>query len=176
MDHAVFCIKPKDWESAEPEGRFYVTYSSAREIAERFIRDGIAKADAAVFDALIAEDVIVETGLSPSAPIMGREAYKSVFMGFADAWPVRDFVVHRIDACGDTVCIEFTATAEFAKDYYGVAATHQLVPLREMHRLDIKDGKIVRNLVGAVNLPFEFIMYPVLKDAVLTPLKVVDAP
>ncbi len=150
-------------------------HNTARQIAESFIREGIAKADAAVFDALIAEDVIVETGLSPSGPIKGRVAYKEVFMGFADAWPVRDFVVHRVDESGDTVFIEFTATAEFADDYYGVAATHQVVAMREIHRLDIKDGKIVRNLVGAVNLPFEFIMYPALKDAVLAPLKVADA-
>lgn len=44
-----------------------------------------------------------------------------------------------------------------------------------MHRLDVKDGKIVRNLVGAVNLPFEFLMYSVLKDAVLGGLKIAGA-
>lgn len=150
-----------------------MTQPSARAIAERFIREGIAKADAAVFDALVAEDVIVETGLSPAGPIRGREAYKSVFLGFAASWPVRDFVVHRIDEAGDTVVVEFTATAEFARDYYGIAATRQIVPMREMHRLDVSHGQIVRNVVGAVNLPFEFIMYPVLRDAVLGKLQVV---
>lgn len=144
-----------------------MTDSSPRAIAERFIREGIAKADPAVFDALVAEDVVVETGLSPMGPIVGREAYKAVFLSFADAWPVREFTVHRIDEAGDTVLIEFTALAVFAKDYFGVPATRQLVPLREIHRLDVKGGRIVRNLVGAINLPFEFIMYSALKDAVL---------
>lgn len=150
---------------------FAMTITSARAIAERFIREGIAKADPAVFDELIAADVVVETGLSPLGPILGREAYKAVFLPFADAWPVREFTVHRIDEAGDTVVVEFTALAVFEKDYYGVTATNQLVPLREMHRLDVRDGQIVRNLVGAVNLPFEFIMYSVLKDAVLGGLK-----
>ena len=148
-----------------------MTTSSSRAIAERFIREGIAKADAAVFDELVAEDVMVETGLSPMGPIVGREAYKATFLGFAEAWPVRDFTVHRIDEAGDTVLVEFTATTVFEKDYYGVAATNQLVPMREVHRLDVKDGRIVRNMVGAVNLPFEFIMYSALKDAVLGGLK-----
>lgn len=148
-----------------------MTSSSPRAIAERFIREGIAKADPAVFDELVAEDIVVETGLSPMGPIHGREAYKAVFLPFADAWPVQEFTVHRIDEAGDTVLIEFTALAVFEKDYYGVAATNQLVPLREIHRLDVKDGKIVRNLVGAVNLPFEFLMYSALKDAVLGGLK-----
>jgi hypothetical protein len=47
--------------------------------------------------------------------------------------------------------------------------------MRELHRLDVRDGLIVRNLVGAVNLPFEFIMYPALRDAVLAPLRTADA-
>lgn len=145
--------------------------TSARTVAERFIREGIARADPAIFDELVAEDVVVETGLSPTAPIIGRDAYKAVFMGFADAWPVREFTVHRIDDAGNSVLIEFTALAEFARDYYGVAATRQLVPLREIHRLDVNGGRIVRNLVGAINLPFEFIMYPALRDAVLGGLK-----
>lgn len=151
-----------------------MTSPTAREVAERFIREGIAKADPTVFDALIDPDVVVETGLSPAEPIRGREAYKAIFMEFAAAWPVRELVIHRIDEAGDTVFIEFTATAVFAKDYYGVAATHQLAPMREVHRLDVRDGRIVRNLVGAVNLPFEFIMFPALKDAVLGGLKTAD--
>ncbi|CAL79895.1 hypothetical protein BRADO6254 [Bradyrhizobium sp. ORS 278] len=142
-----------------------------RDIAETFIRYGLGKADAAVFDALTAADIVVETGLSPVEPIRGRDAYKAVFMEFAASWPVRDLTIHRIDVAGDTVMVEFTATAEFARDYYGVAATHQLVPMREIHRLDMSDARIVRSVVAAVNLPFEFIMYPALKDAVLGPLQ-----
>jgi ketosteroid isomerase-like protein len=152
-----------------------MTHPTPREIAERFIREGIALADASVFDALLAPDIIVETGLSPAGPILGREAYKAVFLPFADAWPVREFVVHRVDEAGDTIFVEFTATAVFEKDYYGVTATRQIVPLREVHRLDVKDGRIIRNLVAAVNLPFEFIMYPVLRDAVLGGLRNADA-
>jgi ketosteroid isomerase-like protein len=136
-------------------------------VADRFIREGIARADLSAFDATVADDVTVITGLSPGAPIEGRAAYKAVFRGFAEAWPVREFTVHRMVEAGSSVVVEFTAVAEFAREYYGVAPTHQLVPMREMHWLEIRDGWIVRNTVGAINLPFEFLMYPVLKDLVL---------
>lgn len=90
------------------------------------------------FDAYLHENVVVETGLSPAGPIEGREAYKQIFSGFADAWPVRKFEIVRIDEADEVVVIEFVATCEFAKDYYGVAAKKQVVPLREMHRLQTK--------------------------------------
>ncbi len=145
---------------------------SSRQIAEKFIAEGIAKADMAVFDALVAEDIVVETGLSPQGPIMGRDAYKAVFAGFADSWPVTDFKIHQIDEAGDTIVIEFTAICIFRKDYYGVKATHQITPLREIHRLEVKGGKIARNTVGAINFPFEYIMYPALRDAVIGNLQI----
>lgn len=145
---------------------------SSRQIAERFVTEGIAKADMTVFDTLVADDVVVETGLSPQGSIKGRDAYKAIFAGFADAWPVTDFKVHQVDEAGDTIVIEFTATCIFRKDYYGVKATNQIAPLREVHRLEVKGGKIVRNTVGAINFPFEYIMYPALKDAVIGDLKI----
>lgn len=44
---------------------------SSRQIAEKFIAEGIAKADMTVFHALVADDIVVETGLSPQGPIKG---------------------------------------------------------------------------------------------------------
>jgi predicted ester cyclase len=147
---------------------------SVREIAHTFISEGIAKADMAIFDALLAEDIVVETGLSPAGPILGREAYKSIFSSFADAWPVHHFEIHSVVAEAKFVVIQFTASTRFMKDYYGVKATQQFVPLREIHQLEVVGERIVRNTVAGVNFPFEYIMYPVLKDAVLGSLKTVE--
>ncbi|MBC8121787.1 MAG: nuclear transport factor 2 family protein [Gemmatimonadaceae bacterium] len=148
--------------------------NSPRAIAYAFINEGIAKTDMAVFDALLAEDIVVETGLSPAGPILGREAYKTVFSGFADAWPVQRFEIHSVVTEGNLVVIQFTATTLFAKDYYGVKATHQVVPLREIHQLEVAGERIRRNTVAGVNFPFEYIMYPALKDAVLGSLLTVE--
>jgi ketosteroid isomerase-like protein len=140
-------------------------------IAKRFVTEGLGRADMKAFDDLIDPNVVVTTGLSPKEPIRGSAAYKQVFAGFADAWPVSTFAIEEIFAAGDKVVVKFTATTVFRKDYYGVKATNQVVPLTEMHVYTLKNGKIVSNVVGAVNLPFEFIMYPALKDAVLGDLQ-----
>lgn len=151
-----------------------MTNSSPREIAYAFINEGIGRTDVAVFDALLAEDIVVETGLNPAGPIFGREAYKTTFFAFADAWPVQHFEIHSVVAEGNLVVIQFTATTLFAKDYYGVQATRQIVPLREIHQLEVVGKRIVRNTVAGVNFPFEYIMYPALKDAVLGSLRTVE--
>lgn len=143
-------------------------------VAKRFVIEGLGKADMKAFDDLIDPNVIVTTGLSPKEPIRGLAAYKQVFAGFADAWPASTLVIEEIFATGDKVVVKFTATTVFKKDYYGVKATNQVVPLTEMHVYTIKNGKINANVVGAVNLPFEFIMYPALKDAVLGELRLAN--
>jgi len=141
-------------------------------VVKRFVNEGLGRADMKAFDDLIDPNVVVTTGLSPKEPIRGRDAYKQVLAGFADAWPVSKFSVEDIFASGDKVVVQFTATTVFKKDYYGVKATQQVVPLKELHVYTVKNGKIVSNTVGAINLPYEFIMYPALKDAVLGDLQV----
>jgi predicted ester cyclase len=142
-----------------------------RAIVERFVTDGLGKADMEAFGDLTDPSVVVTTGLSPKEPIRGSIAYKQVFAGFADAWPASKLDIEEIFAAGDKVVVRFTATTVFKKDYYGVKATNQVVPLTEVHVYTLKKGKIVSNIVGAINLPFEFIMYPALKDAVLGDLQ-----
>ncbi|BAZ00570.1 hypothetical protein NIES37_45650 [Tolypothrix tenuis PCC 7101] len=141
-------------------------------IALRFMNEGIAKADLQVFDETIDPNIQVTTGLSPTAPIQGLDSYKQIFANFADAWPVKHFVIDDIFGVDEKVVVLFTATAIFKKDYYGVKATNQIVPLQEVHILTFRNDKIVENIVSATNFPFEYIMYPALKDAVIGNLEV----
>ncbi|BAY39136.1 hypothetical protein NIES2111_34860 [Nostoc sp. NIES-2111] len=141
-------------------------------IAIQFMNEGIGKANLEIFDETLDSNIIVTTGLSPAAPIQGRENYKQIFSAFADAWPVKHFVIDDIFGVDDKVVVRFTATTVFRKDYYGIKATHQIVPLKEVHILTLRDGKIVENIVSGTNFPFEYIMYPVLKDAVIGNLAV----
>lgn len=145
--------------------------SSNLDIARRFVEQGLGLADMAVFDQCLDPDIVVTTALSPQGPIQGLAAYKAVFAGFADAWPVSSMVINDIFSAGDRVVVNFTATTVFRKDYYGVPANGVVAPLIETHVYTLRNGKIVANSVGAINLPFEFTMYPALKDAVLGGLK-----
>ncbi|MBW4627785.1 MAG: ester cyclase [Brasilonema octagenarum HA4186-MV1] len=142
------------------------------EVAKRFINQGIAKANMKVFDDILDPNITVTTGLSPAASIQGIENYKQIFSSFADAWPVKHFVIDDIFGVNHKVVVRFTATSVFKKDYYDVKATNQIVPLKEVHILTFRNGKIVENIVSATNFPFEYIMYPVLKDAVIGNLEI----
>lgn len=151
-----------------PRGPVAATSEAANlALARRFVEQGLGLADLAAFDECLDAGIVVVTALSPQGPIEGLAAYKSIFAAFADAWPVSEMVVHDIFAAGDRVVVNFTATATFRKDYYGVKANGAIVPLNETHVYTVRSGKIVANSVGAINLPFEFTMYPALKDAVL---------
>ena len=137
-------------------------------VAERFATEFLGKGDLAVADAVVAEDVVVHTGLSPAEPIRGRAAYKEVVAGFADAFPVGRMEVHEVVPIGpDRVLLRFTAHATHAKDYFGVAATERTVPMHEVHLLRFADGRVVENMVAAVNLVFEMLMAPVIAPLVL---------
>ena len=136
-------------------------------LARLFVEQGLGEANMTVFDECLHPDIEVVTALSPGRPIQGVAAYKAAFADFAEAWPVALMVVHDIFAAGDRVVVNFTANAVFRKDYYGVKANNVMAPLNETHVYTVRDGRIVANSVGAINLPFEFTMYPALKDAVL---------
>lgn len=158
------------FETAElrvPEG----AAASPLDVALRFAREGLGQASMAAFDELLAPDIVVTTALSPQGPIRGRESYKQVFAGFADAWPLIDFSIDDSFAAGERVVVSFTATAVFRKDYYGVKANGVIAPLKEMHVYTVRGGRIVENVVGAINLPFEFTMFDALKQPVLGGLK-----
>ncbi len=142
--------------------------SANTEIVHRFATQFLGRADLAVADETVGADVVVHTGLSPAEPIRGREAYKQVLAGFADAFPVDRMEVHEIlDAGPDRVLLRFTAHATHAKDYYSVAATRRTVPMHETHLLRLHEGRIVEDYVGAVNLVFEMLMAPVIAPMVL---------
>lgn len=138
------------------------------DVATRFATEFLARADADAGDAVLDPDVVVHTGLSPSAPIRGREAYKAVLSGFAAAFPVERMEIHEIVEIGaDRVLLRFTAHATHAQAYYGVAATGRAVPMHEAHLLRLRDGRIVENMVGALNLVFEMLMAPAIGPMVL---------
>lgn len=145
--------------------------------ARAFFEKAIGTADMAMFDACCSPDIVVRTGLSPAGPIVGLAAYKGAFSGFAQAFPVVDFVVHELwpSPDGDKVIARFTASAVFLNDYFGVPATRQVVAMEEVHILSFAGGKIVGNIVSGTNFPFEYLMFPVLKDAVLGPLPLATA-
>ncbi|MBC7887298.1 MAG: nuclear transport factor 2 family protein [Ferruginibacter sp.] len=161
--HAQTIIKNESWKQT--------TLSPAEKknlaTALHFMADGIGKAGMKVFDECVAADAKIYTGLKPQGPIEGLQEYKQTFEDFAAAWPVSEFIIDEAFATDDKVVIRFQAIAHFKNDYYGVKATNEIVNMKEVHVLTLKNGKIISSIVSGTNFPFEYIMYPVLKDAVI---------
>ena len=94
------------------------------EVAKQFMNDGITKINLNTFDETLDPNITVSTGLSPAAPIQGLENYKQIFSSFADAFPVKHFVIDEVFGVDNKVVARFTATTVFKKDDYGVKATN----------------------------------------------------
>lgn len=139
--------------------------------ALRFVDEGLNKGNLAAFDECVDPNVIVQTGLKPTGPINGLEEYKSIFSTFLKAWPQVDFTIEESFAVNDKVVIRFNSINKFEGVFFGLHPTNQTASLREAHIMTFKDGKIVSNIVSATNLEYEFILYPILKDAVLKNVK-----
>lgn len=138
-------------------------------VARRFMELGIGTGSAAVFDECLSPDIVVRTGLSPAGPIEGLEAYKTIFLPFAKALPVIDFEILELweNEAEGKVVVRFLATSVFLHDYYRVSATRRIVAMEEVHILTFRNGKVASNIVSGTNFPFEYLMYPVLSEAIL---------
>ncbi|WP_298144460.1 ester cyclase [Flavobacterium sp.] len=137
------------------------------ETAIKFVDEGLNKGNLSAFDECVDQNVVVQTGLKPTGPINGLEEYKSIFSNFLKAWPQVDFTIDESFAVNDKVVIRFNSINHFKGEFFGLKPTNQIASLKEVHVMTFKDGKIINNIVSATNLEYEFILYPILKDAVL---------
>lgn len=124
-------------------------------VVRQFVQRGLGQGDMAAFDELVAEDVYVSTGLKPGAPINGRAEYKDVVaktlavalrgdnaaMTFLEVSPLAD----------GRVVVRFSVQADHVGVLNGVPATNRRLTLNEIHLMTVQDGRIVENLVGALN-------------------------
>jgi len=60
--------------------------TDTRAVAERFVLEFLGQGSIEAAEAVIAPDVVAVTGLSPTAPIEGRDAYVQTFFAFASAF------------------------------------------------------------------------------------------
>ena len=139
-------------------------------IARIFIEQFLGKGDMTVAADVLDENMQAITGLKPDGPINGREAYKQVFSAFYEAFPPisgSEMMIEDMFAAGDRVVVRFRSVQRHTKDFFGVAATNRDVTFIETHVMQLRDGKIVENVVSATNLEFEMLMAPVLTPLIL---------
>jgi predicted ester cyclase len=159
---AIGCSKQVQPASAAPPAKNL-------EVARRFVQQGLTWKEPALFDQLVAEDVVVYTGLKPTGPIQGRKEYKGVFAAFAAAFTDIDLQVQDIfaEADGDRVVVRFRADATHSREFFGLAPTNRRIQMIETHVFRIEDGLIVESWVGANNFQFAYLMEPVMRAMIL---------
>ncbi len=140
--------------------------------ALRFVEGVLGGGEPAAFAEIVHPDVVVDTGLQPSGPIRGRDAYGRVLTetlgaAFSDG-SLR--VLDLTPLVDGRVLVRFEAEADNTGPLNGVPATGRRFTFHEMHLMRFADGLLVENLVGALNpLMFELWQAPASAPLVLGP-------
>jgi predicted ester cyclase len=142
-----------------------------KEVARRFVKEVLGGTNPTAFEDLVAPDIMVETALSPSGPIRGRDTYRRIFSEFAAVFDWKSLEIEELfaEADGDQVVVRFRAVGDHARAFFGIAPSGRTVTFIETHVLRIREGRIIENRVGANNLEFAMLMAPVLAPQVLGP-------
>jgi predicted ester cyclase len=140
-----------------------------KEVARRFVEEVLGGKNPAAFDDLVAPDITVETALSPSGPIQGRDAYRRIFSEFGAVfnWKLLEIEDLFAEEDGERVVVRFRAVGDHVKPYLGIAPNGRTVTFIETHVMRIREGRIIENRVGANNLEFEMLIASVLAPLVL---------
>jgi ketosteroid isomerase-like protein len=139
--------------------------------ARRFVEQVLGRGDMAAFDELVADDVWVSTGLKPDAPITSKAEYAHVIGStLGVALSNGSMTVHEVLPTLDgAVVVRFTAEADHTGELDGVAPSGRRLVLSETHLMRFRDGRLVRNHVGALNpLHWEVTYAPVIAPKILT--------
>ena len=96
--------------------------------------------DAAILDAVVADDV-VEHPLNPGQP-PGREALKQIFGGFSVLFPDLRIIVEDIIAGGDRAAVRSTVTGTPAGPYLGVDPAGRPMRFEAIDIWHIEDGLV----------------------------------
>jgi steroid delta-isomerase-like uncharacterized protein len=122
-----------------------------KEIARR-VSEAFAKADVAVIDELIAEDIVNKDPSVPPELPPGREGVKALAQGYVNAFPDIDFTIEEQIAEGDTVVTVWSASGTHQGELMGIPPTGKRTQTSGITIDRIKDGKIVETLTHWDNL------------------------
>jgi predicted ester cyclase len=112
-------------------------------LVRRFVEQGINGADTAVFDALVAEDVLdhcAPPGLPP-----GREGWKQNRLMFKAAFPDGRWEIAEMIAEGDLVVMRAPFSGTHQGEFFGIPATGKRVTIGSIHICRVVGGLVVEH-------------------------------
>ena len=133
--------------------------------ARRFFEKALAGGDRKTFDELVAEDVVVNSGIEPLATIRGRDAYWNA-LGKLAAFTFESFGIEDVIVSGDRTVVRMRAEAAHTGDALGVPATQKKIVLWEIHLMRWRDGRIIENLVADINYDWPWLVASAYPDGI----------
>lgn len=134
-------------------------------LARRFMTEVLGAGDMMAFDELVAEDVVVHSGISPLEPMVGREAFRAG-LGRLAAFTFEDFALEDLLAVEDRVVARYRAHATHTGDELGVPATGKRVTMWELRLMRWAEGRLVEDFVADINYDWPWLVAPAYPDGV----------
>jgi predicted dinucleotide-binding enzyme/predicted ester cyclase len=153
----------------EPGGPYYARVLAPfemrnGEIAWRFVTDVLARGDMQAFDELVADSIVVNSGISPLAPMAGKEAFREG-LGTLGAFSRGELHVQDVLPAGDRVTVRYVAYADHTGPQLGVPPTGKRIKMWEIRLMRIAESKIVEDFVADINYDWPWLVAPRYRDA-----------
>ena len=134
-------------------------------LGRRFLQEVLGAQDPAAFDELVADDVVVHSGISPLEPMVGKEAFRAGLAKLA-AFSFEDFAVEDLLAIDDRVIARYRAHALHTGDELGVPATGKRVTMWEIRLQRWAGGQLREDFVADINYDWPWLVAPAYPDGV----------
>jgi len=134
-------------------------------VARRFVEGVLARGDMAVFDEVVDDDIVVTSGISPFAPMVGKEAFRRG-LGALAAFSNGDLTIEDILAVEDRAVVRYRAHGDHTGDQLGVPPTGTRITMWEIRLMRLRDGRIVEDIVADINYDWPWLVAPAYPDGV----------
>ena len=150
---------------AQIRGRLAALEQNNLAAARRFVAEVLVAQDSAAFAELVDPDVVVNSGMRPLEPMVGRDAFAEG-LGTLAAFAFIDFTVEDMLPVEDRVIVRYRARADHTGDQLGVPATGKRITMWELRLTRWRAGRLVEDFVADINYDWPWLVAPAYPDGV----------
>jgi predicted ester cyclase len=134
-------------------------------VARRFLEEVLGQGNMQTFDEVIDDDIVVNSGISPFKPMVGKEEFRAGLSALA-AFSNATFTLEDLLAVEDRVIARYRAVADHTGAQLGVPPTGKRITMWEIRLMRLRDGKIVEDFVADINYDWPWLVAPAYPDGV----------
>lgn len=122
--------------------------SDTDRLLQRFTVDAWSQGDFSGFDEVIAEDYVLEPGIT-------ADQFKELVRTYREAFPDLTLTVQDTVTEGSKIAYRWEITGTHEGEYQGIAPTGRRVTVTGMTMLQLRDGKVVKDRFESSSPPVE---------------------